>query len=117
MSTKQELEKILKLLKEETAKLHKVNKQRFNRIGELEERVKVQALQLSLFFEVLKLDPRHSGFAQIVFMLGNIKSFWKNKSTNTIEKQIKEMEENGLFDIDEDNDDDIDFPPFLRGKK
>jgi len=113
MSTKQELEKILKLLKEETAKLHKVNKQRFNRIGELEERVKVQALQLSLFFEVLKLDPRHSGFAQIVFMLGNFKSFWKNKSTNTIEKQIKEMEENGLFDID---DDDIDLPPFLRGK-
>jgi len=113
MSTKQELEKILKLLKEETARLNKLNKKKFQRIGELEERVKIQSVQLSLFFEALKLDSRHRGFAQIVFMLGSFKNFRNNKSINAIERQVQEMEENGMFDNDDDDDDD-NFPPFLR---
>jgi len=35
MPTKMELEKLIKVLKEETAKLQKVNKQRFDRMKEL----------------------------------------------------------------------------------
>ena len=38
MPTKDDLQKMVKLLKEETAKLQRVNKQRFDRIIELEDK-------------------------------------------------------------------------------
>lgn len=103
MTTKNELEKTLKILKEETAKLQKVNKQRYNRIMELEERIGIHELQLTLLFEHLKLDARHRGFAQIVQILPSMKQFWKNKPMSKIEQTIKDMEAKGIFDFDEDD--------------
>lgn len=116
MPTKDEQEKLIKILKEETAKLQRVNKQRFDRIIELEDSLRIQNLQLSLLFEVLRHDGRHKGFISIVQMLGRIKSFWKNKPINKMEEQIKEMEENGLlyFEENERDDDDIDFEGWLK---
>ena len=110
MPTKDDLEKMVKLLKEETAKLQKVNKQRFDRTAELEDRLNVQSMQLALLFETLKFDSRHSGFASLVMMLGRTKKFW-NKSMNKLEEEIKEMEETGLLDFEDDDDD---LPPFLK---
>jgi|TARA_R100000234_G_scaffold71030_1_gene43639 hypothetical protein len=112
MATKVELEKLLKILKEETAKLQKVNKQRFDRIKELEERMKIQGIQLSLFFEVLGQDRRHRGFAQLVQMLGRLTQFWHNKPMSKLEEQIRGMEENGLLNLEDIDEDDV--PPFLR---
>jgi len=107
LSTKGELEKIVRLLKEETAKLQEVNKQRFDRITELEEKLKIQGLQLALLFETLRYDSRHKGFAQLVMMLGRMPRFWKSpKPLNAIEEQIKEMEQRGLFNFDNEDDDD-----------
>ena len=116
MPTKDDLQKMVKLLKEETAKLQKVNKQRFERAVELEEKVNIQSMQLALLFETLKFDSRHSGFASLVMMLGRTKKFWDNKPMNELEEQIKEMEETGMLDFEEEDDDD-DFPPFLRKRK
>tara|TARA_A100001391_G_C5060968_1_gene276042 strand:+ start:1311 stop:1664 length:354 start_codon:yes stop_codon:yes gene_type:complete len=117
LPTKDEQEKLIKVLKEETAKLQKVNKQRFDRITELEEIAKIQNLQLSLMFEVLKHDGRHKGFISLVQVLGAMKSFWKNKPVNKLEQQIREMEENGLlFFQDEDDDFDGWFRKFGRKK-
>ena len=79
MPTKDDLQKMVKLLKEETAKLQKVNKQRFERAVELEEKLNIQSMQLALLFETLKCDSRHSGFASLVLMLGRTKKFWDNK--------------------------------------
>lgn len=110
MPTKDDLEKMVKLLKEETAKLQKVNKQRFDRTAELEDRLNVQSMQLALLFETLKFDSRHSGFASLVMMLGRTKKFW-NKPMSKLEEEIKEMEETGLLDFEDDDDD---LPPFLK---
>ena len=110
MPTKDDLEKMVKVLKEETAKLQKVNKQRFDRTAELEDRLNVQSMQLALLFETLKFDSRHSGFASLVMMLGRTKKFW-NKPMNKLEEEIKEMEETGLLDFEDDDDD---LPPFLK---
>ena len=119
MPTKDELQKMVKLLKEETAKLQKVNKQRFDRIAELEEQLKIQGLQLALLFEVLRYDSKHKGFSQLVMMLGRIRKFWKReRPLNRIEQQIRDMEQKGLFNFEIEDDDDIDglddfkFPPF-----
>ena len=115
MPTKDEQEKLIKILKEETAKLQRVNKQRFDRIIELEDSFRIQNLLLSLLFEVLKHDARHKGFISLVQMLGRIRSFWKNKPINKLEQQIKEMEENGLLFFEEnERDDDIDFEGWLK---
>ena len=102
MPTKDDLEKTLKILKEETAKLQKVNKQRYDRIMELEERGGIYELQLTLLFEHLRNDIRNRGFAQIVQMLPNMRQFWRNKPLSKIEQTIKDMEEKGIFDFDED---------------
>jgi hypothetical protein len=113
MPTKHELEKLVKILKEETAKLQKVNKQRFDSLKDLEQRTRIQGVQLSLLFEVLKHDRRHSGFAQLVQMLGRITQFWQNKPMSKLEEQIRGMEETGLLNL-EDIEDDENLPPFLR---
>jgi len=114
VATKDEQIKMIKLLREETAKLQKVNKQRFDRIGDLEDTLRIQNLQLSLMFEVLKNDNRHRGFISLVQVLGSLKNFWKNKPINKLEQQIREMEENGLLFFDEMRDDDIDFDGWLK---
>lgn len=114
MPTKDELQKMVKLLKEETAKLQKVNKQRFDRLLELEERMNIQSMQLALLFETLKFDSRHSGFSSLVMMLGRTKKFWNNKPMNRLEEQIRDMEETGLLDFEDDDDD---LPPFLKKRK
>ena len=114
MPTKDEQEKLIRILTEETAKLQRVNKQRFDRITELEDSLKVQGVQLSLFFEVLKNDIRHRGFAQLVQILGRMRQFWRNKPMNKLEEQIRNMEENGLLFFEETKDDDIDFDDWLR---
>ena len=108
MPTKDEQEKLIKLLKEETAKLQKVNKQRFDRLSELEDTLKVRGLQLSLLFEVLNHDARHRGFAQLVQILGKMRQFWANKPVNKLEQQIRDMEENGLLNLEDQQDDDDD---------
>jgi hypothetical protein len=113
MPTKMELEKLIKMLKEEVAKLQKVNKQRFDRMKELEDRMKVKGLQLSLLFEVLAHDRRHRGFAQLVQILGSITQFWNNKPMSKLEEQIRGMEETGQLNL-EDIEDDENLPPFLR---
>jgi len=111
--TKDDQEKLIKLLKEETAKLQKVNKQRFDNLKGLEQKTKIQGVQLSLFFEVLKHDRRHSGFAQLVQMLGRVTQFWSNKPMSKLEEQIRSMEETGMINL-EDIEDDEDLPPFMR---
>mgnify|MGYP003117424612 CR=1 FL=1 len=113
MATKLELEKMIKLLKEETGKLQKVNKQRFDRVKELEERMKIQGMQLSLLFEVLGHDRKHRGFVQLIQMLGRLTQFWNNKPMSKLEEQIRGMEETGLINL-EDIEEDEDIPPFLR---
>lgn len=113
MPTKDDQEKLIKLLKEETAKLQKVNKQRFDSLKDLEQRTKIQGVQLSLFYEVLKHDRRHSAFAQLVQMLGRIAEFWSNKPMSKLEEQIRGMEETGYINL-EDIEDDENLPPFLR---
>ena len=113
MPTKDDLEKMLKLLKEETAKLQKVNKQRFDRTVEMEEKINIQSMQLALLFETLKFDSRHSGFASLVMMLGRTRKFWDKKPMNRLEEEIKQMEETGLLDFEDDED----FPPFLKRKE
>ena len=112
MPNKIELEKLVRLLKEETANLQKVNKQRFDNLKELERRAKIQGIQLSLLFEVLKHDRRHSGFVQLVQMLGRVSQFWSNKPMSKLEEQIRSMEETGMINL-EDIEDDEDLPPFL----
>ena len=114
MATKDELQKMVKLLKEETAKLQKVNKQRFDRMRDLEDRISIQSMQLALLFEALKFDSRHSGFSSLVMMLGRTKNFWNDKPMNKLEKEIRDMEEIGLLDFE---DDDEDLPPFLKRKR
>ena len=112
MSTKEELQKMVAMFKEQTLRLQKINKQRFDRIAELEEQIKIQGLQLGLLFEVLRYDSRHKGFSQLVMMLGKIRRFWRGeKPLNRIEQQIRDMEQKGLFNFIEDEDDDS-FPPF-----
>ena len=103
MSTKEELEKMVKLLKEEAGKLQKVNKQRYDRILELEGRTAIYELQLTLLFEHLKSDVRNRGFAQIIQILPSMKPFWRNKPMSKIEQTIKDMEERGIFDFEEDD--------------
>ena len=114
MGTKEELEKMIAMFKEQTLRLQKINKQRFERIAELEEQIKIQSLQLGLLFEVLRYDSRHKGFSQLVMMLGKIRKFWKEeKPLNRIEQQIRDMEQKGLFNfIEDEEDDDFEFPPF-----
>ncbi len=113
MPTKVELQKMNKLLQEETAKLQKVNKQRFERTRELEERLNIQSMQLALLFESLKYDSRHSGFASLVMMLGRSKKFW-TKPQSKLEEEIRDMEETGLLDFEGDEDD---LPPFRKRKQ
>ena len=105
------------MFKEENFKLQGINKQRFDRIAELEEQIKIQGLQLALLFEVLRYDSRHKGFSQLVMMLGKIRKFWKgSKPLNRIEQQIRDMEQKGLFNFDDDEDydsfDNFRLPPF-----
>ena len=103
MTTKDELERTLKILKEETAKLQKLNKQRYDRVLELEELLGIHELQLTLLFEHLKSDVRHRGFAQIVQLLPSMKQFWRNKPLTKIEQTIKDMEAKGIFDFGDDD--------------
>jgi len=104
MATKEDLERTLKILREETAKLQKVNKQRYDRILELEELLGIHEIQLTLLFEHLKSDIKHRGFAQIVQILPSMKQFWRNKPLTKIEQTIKDMEAKGIFDFDDDDD-------------
>ena len=113
MPTKDDQKKLIKLLKEESAKLRKVNQQRFDRIVAMEEKLNVQSMQLALLFETLKFDSRHSGFASLIMLLGRTVKFWNNKPMNKLEEEIKQMEETGELDFEDDED----FPPFLRGKR
>jgi len=103
MATKEDLERTLKILREETAKLQKVNKQRYDRILELEELLGIHEIQLTLLFEHLKSDIKHRGFAQIVQILPSMKQFWRNKPLTKIEQTIKDMEAKGIFDFDDDD--------------
>ena len=119
MTNKEELEKMVAMFKEQLNKSQNINKQRFDRIAELEEQLKIQGLQLALLFEVLRYDSKHKGFSQLVMMLGRIRKFWKReRPLNRIEQQIRDMEQKGLFnfEIEDDDDtgglDDFKFPPF-----
>ena len=111
--TKFEMHKLIKLLKEDTAKLKKVNKQRFDSQKDLENRIRTQGIQLSLLYEVLQHDRRHSGFVQLVQMLGTRTQFWKDKPMSRLEEQIRGMEETGYINL-EDIEDDENLPPFMR---
>ena len=107
MSTKDELERQVRILKEENGKLEKANRSRFDTIANLEKTIKIQNFQLSLLFEHLSHDVRHRGFANVVRMLGGLKGFWDNKPMSVIEKQIRELDATkGLFDFLKDDDDD-----------
>jgi len=46
-------------------------------------------------------------------MLGRTKKFWNNKPMNRLEEQIRDMEETGLLDFEDDDD----LPPFLKRRK
>ena len=109
MATKEELEKMITMFKEQLNRSQNTNKQRFEVIAELEEQVKIQGLQLALMFEVLRYDQKHKGFSQLVMMLGRIRKFWRReRPLNRIEQQIRDMEQKGLFDFDTDEDEDTD---------
>ena len=119
LSTKDELERQVRMLKEENSKLENANKTRFDTIANLEKTIKIQNFQLSLLFEHLSHDTRHKGFANVVRMLGGLKGFWDNKPMSVIEKEISELDQTtGLLDFLRDSADDDDFPPFfLRRRK
>ena len=115
LSTKEELERELKILKEEKSKLEKSNKNRFDTIASLEKTIKIQNFQLSLLFEHLSHDMRHKGFANVVRMLGGMKGFWDNKPMSVIEKEIKELDETkGLLDFLRNDDEDDGFNKYFR---
>lgn len=118
MSTKDELERQVRMLKEENGKLEKANKSRFDTIANLEKTIKIQNFQLSLLFEHLSHDVRHKGFANVVRMLSGLKGFWNDKPMSVIEKHIRELDETkGLFDFLKDDDDDDDPQFFIRRYK